>query len=252
VPARPSAGALELPVLPGSHAVELRWRQDQPVRSWQPTPAVGLGTGVANLRLQLSLPENRWALFATGPGTGPAFLYWSELAVFIVVALALGGSGWTPLRRREWLLLGLGFSTFSWSLLLLVALWFLALQWRGRTSPAALPDLQFKVMQIGLALLTVVAIGALVSGIPQALLGRPDMHVVGEGSSGGELAWFADRAASPLPGARVFSVHIWWYKAVMLAWALWIVFAFMRWLPWAWRSFSRGGIWRGRVAPQAG
>ena len=111
-------------------------------------------------------------------------------------------------------------------------------------------DWQFKALQVALALLTVVAIGALVSGIPQALLGRPDMHVVGPMGPG--LAWFTDRAGSPLPTAAVFSVHLWWYKAVMLAWALWIVFAFLRWLPWAWGNFSRGGIWRGRLAPRAG
>jgi hypothetical protein len=31
----------------------------------------------------------------------------------------------------------------------------------------------------------------------------------------------------------------------MLAWALWLSFALLRWLPWGWRAFSASGIWRG-------
>ncbi len=30
----------------------------------------------------------------------------------------------------------------------------------------------------------------------------------------------------------------------MLAWALWLALAMIRWLPWAWTSFSAGGLWR--------
>jgi hypothetical protein len=37
----------------------------------------------------------------------------------------------------------------------------------------------------------------------------------------------------------------------MLAWALWLSFALLRWLPWAWRSFSNDGFWRGRVKAKA-
>jgi hypothetical protein len=249
VAARPRDGTLDLTTLPGEHSVAMEWRQDQTVGVQFATPAVGLGASAANVRLSVQLPRDRWPLLAFGPGTGPAFLYWSELAVFLVVAVALGRTSWSPLRTHEWLLLGLGFSTFSWALLLLVALWFFALRWRGSMAevPADQPR-KFNAIQIALGALTVVAIGALVSGIPQALLGNPDMHIVGEGSATTSLGWFTDHSADPLPQARVLSVNIWWYKGVMLAWALWIVFAFMRWLPWAWENFSRGGIWRGKVA----
>jgi len=249
VPARPRDGALDLTTLPGQHSVMMQWRQDQTVGVQFATPAIGLGASAANVRLEVQLPRDRWPLLAFGPGTGPAFLYWSELAVFLIVAVALGRTRWSPLRTREWLLLGLGFSTFSWALLLLVALWFFALRWRGSMAevPADQPR-KFNAIQIALGVLTVVAIGALISGIPQALLGNPDMHIVGADSAGNHLGWFTDHTADVLPQARVLSVNIWWYKGVMLAWALWIVFAFMRWLPWAWENFSKGGIWRGKVS----
>ena len=253
LPARPRAGKLELTTLPGSHEVSMQWREDRPVAARYATPPVDLGAPAANLSLQVSLPQDRWPLLAFGPGTGPAFLYWSELAVFLVVAIGLGRTRWSPLRTYEWLLLGLGFSTFSWALLLLVTVWFFALRWRGTMMALPADDQRrFNALQLALGALTVIAVGALISGIPQALLGNPDMHIVGDGSQGNLLAWFTDRSAARLPQAHVISVHIWWYKGVMLAWALWIVFAFLRWLPWAWQNFSTGGIWRGKLARAAG
>jgi hypothetical protein len=32
----------------------------------------------------------------------------------------------------------------------------------------------------------------------------------------------------------------------MLAWALWLAAALVRWLRWGWTQFSRGELWRGR------
>jgi hypothetical protein len=34
----------------------------------------------------------------------------------------------------------------------------------------------------------------------------------------------------------------------MLAWALWLAWSLIRWVPWAWQSFGAGGLWRS-VAP---
>ena len=40
----------------------------------------------------------------------------------ILLALILGRITWTPLRWRQWLLLGLGFSTFNWPVLAVVVI----------------------------------------------------------------------------------------------------------------------------------
>ena len=37
---------------------------------------------------------------------------------------------------------------------------------------------------------------------------------------------------------------MWIYKMLILAWALWLSFALVRWLPWAWKCFSSDGLWR--------
>ena len=60
----------------------------------------------SNVQTSVSLPEDRWPLFAHGAGIGPAMLYWSELLVFIVIAALLGSWRRSPLRTHEWLLLG--------------------------------------------------------------------------------------------------------------------------------------------------
>ena len=33
-------------------------------------------------------------------------------------------------------------------------------------------------------------------------------------------------------------------RFLMLAWALWLAFALLRWLRWGWECYSVGGIWR--------
>jgi hypothetical protein len=66
------------------------------------------------------MPTARWVLFAGGAGIGPIILYWGELVIFLAVAYALGHVRQAPLRTYEWLLLGLGLSTFSWECAALV------------------------------------------------------------------------------------------------------------------------------------
>ena len=47
----------------------------------------------------------------------------------------------------------------------------------------------------------------------------------------------------------MFSVPIMVYRAVMLLWSLWLVFALMRWVRWAWARFSHRGLWATRQSP---
>jgi hypothetical protein len=46
--------------------------------------------------------------------------------------------------------------------------------------------------------------------------------------------------------ASVFTAPMWIYKSLILAWALWLSFALVRWLPWVWKCFSKEGFWRNR------
>jgi hypothetical protein len=237
-------GELTLPILPGEHFVTIAWRSAGGMGWRTMTPEVDLGAPASNIELALSRPHNRWLLGTRGPKLGPAVLYWSELAALILFALILGRIGLAPLHTWQWLLLGLGFSTFSWPVLGLVVVWLLACGARGKLSTDGLIWWHFNLAQVVIGWLTVAALLAIIVTLPQGLLGTPDMQVTGHNSFGTELGWFADRSDSALPVASVFTVPMWIYKALILAWALWLSFALVRWLPWVWKCFSSDGFWR--------
>jgi len=238
--------AVRIPTLPGSHAVQMSWRQDVAMDRRAEIPAVDLAAPVSNISVSAEMPRNRWLLGTSGPIVGPAVLYWPALAALVLVAAALGRTRLTPLRTRHWFLLGLGFSTFAWPTYALVAGWLLAMGWRDRW-PEDVADNEFRAKQAAVGVLSVAALAAIVLSIPIGLLGTPDMHIMGNGSFGYQMNWFQDRSEGVLPAAGIFSLPLWIYKVAILLWALWLAFALIRWLPWAWRAFSRGGIWRGRV-----
>lgn len=241
---------LTLPLTPGVHRFEIRFRTDSTPGLLTRMPAVALGMPAANVNLALNLPASRWLLATWGPQAGPAVLYWGELVVMVVLAFALARTRRTRLKFRDWLLLGLGFSTFSWTALVVVVVWLFAFDWRGRATQPKNESL-FNLIQIALVLLTMFALASLVSAIPQGLLGSPDMHVVGNGSTAQSLQWFADRSADTLPQGIAISVPLWVYKALMLAWALWLANALIGWLHDAFAAWTRGGYWRNSPKPAA-
>lgn len=249
VPVRPEKGVLPLALLPGAHQVQINWQYSEGAALLTRAPKIDLELPSSNVNTVLRMPEARWVLFAGGGGVGPAILYWGELIVFIVLAIAIGRSRRSPLRTHEWLLLGLGLSTFSWSALLLFAVWMFAIRWREGFDGAQLSRRRFNLLQSVLIVLSLAAVITLVAAIPSGLLGNPDMRIAGIGQHASELSWFNDQAPGALPVPWVLSLSVWWYKTAMLLWALWLAFALVRWLPIAWRALGVGGLWRG--APHA-
>jgi hypothetical protein len=243
-PVRPEKGVLPLALLPGAHQVKIDWQSSAGAGLVTRTPTIDLGLPSSNVRIALRMPADRWVLYAGGRGVGPAILYWGELIVFTILAVAVGRSRRSPLRSREWLLLGFGLSTFSWFALLLFAFWMFAIRWREGFSGPQLSRRQFNLMQSALIALSLAAVITLVFAIPSGLLGNPDMRIAGLGQSAYELNWFNDQAPGVLPIPWLLSLSLWWYKAAMLLWALWLAFALVRWLPIAWRALGVGGFWR--------
>jgi hypothetical protein len=135
-----------------------------------------------------------------------------------------------------------------------VAAWLLALGWR-RQRGAAVPGAWFDLVQIGLAGLTAVALVVLFFSIHQGLLGLPAMQIAGNGSTSDLLRWYQDRSGPALPQPWIASVPLLVYRLAMLAWALWLALALVRWLRWGWACFSSGELWRplrrSRVAENA-
>ncbi len=244
-PIRQEGRQVGFPVTPGERAIELRFRQDQGIAALFRTPELDLGAPSANHSLEARLGNNRWVLFVGGPALGPAVLFWGALAVVALLALGLGRTRYTPLAFRHWFLLGIGLSQGSAVGALLVAAWLLALGVRKRV-PSDLAPLRFDTLQVALVVLTLLALGALFDAVRQGLLGLPEMQIAGNGSSASVLSWYQDRSDALLPRAFVLSVPLGVYRFLMLAWALWLAFALLRWLRWGWHCFTTGGLWKPR------
>ncbi len=242
-PIRQEGRRVSLPVVPGEQRVSLRWRSPTSLTPRFTTPAFSLGTDSVNAALTVSLPADRWVLLAGGPALGPAVLFWGVLLVVAIVSVALGRLKLAPVPTWQWLLLGVGLTQCSVAGAVLVVGWLLALGLRARL-PAELPKWRFNLTQLALAALSLAALGVLFDAIARGLLGEPSMQIAGNGSSARELRWFVDRVGAAHPQAWVLSVSIWFYRGLMLAWALWLAFAVLGWLRWGWRHFSRDGVWR--------
>jgi hypothetical protein len=247
LPLRPQQGLLPLTLTPGAHTVVIDFNEDKSAGIVSRPPEIDLGADGTNVRTKLRLDEDRWVLFASGDGVGTAVLYWGELVLFIIVAMLLGRIGRTPLRTHDWLFLGLGLSTFSWWVLLVFATWVFVLARRAQWSTPA--RWRFNTLQLALGLLSLVTLAILISAIPFGLLGQPDMGIRPDPAFEG-LTWFMDRTDAQLTRPIVVSVSIWFYKLAMLLWALWLSFALLRWLPWAWQQFSSLGVWRSRMVAE--
>ncbi|MBK1720677.1 hypothetical protein [Thiocystis violacea] len=241
--------AIELPLTPGAQEIRLAWQTSQVLTiSYRPT-VPDLGATAVNVSERLRVPDDRWVLMVAGPEIGPAVLFWGVLIVMAGLAVVLGRSPLTPLRMHDWFFLSIGLSLSHVWVMLLVAAWLFALGVRRRLDASTGPW-RFNLTQVGLILLTLLALAALIGAVQQGLLGRPEMQIVGNGSYGGMLSWYQDRAGPLLPDVWVLSVPMWVYRALMLAWALWLAFRLLDWLRWGWEGFSRPQLWRERAKTQ--
>ncbi len=239
-------GRIELPLVPGDQTLRAVWRSTRPLTLGFSPPQPDLGQNAVNIHQHLHLPADRWVLWVWGPGMGPAILFWGLLAVVFGLALVLGRLRLTPLRWYDWLLLGLGLVLSEVWVGLLVAGWLLALGWRGRLDPNQMHWWRFNLLQIGLVLLTLLAVSALIGAVKQGLLGYPEMWVRGQGSSASLLNWYQDRGGPLLPQIWVISAPLWVYRALMLAWALWLAVHLLDWLRWGFLGFARPSPWLDR------
>ena len=92
--------------------------------------------------------------------------------------------------------------------------------------------------------MTAISLGIFIGVVAQGLLGDPRMFIAGNDSTRTMLNWYQPRCESALPLPGCVSVSIWWFRILMLAWALWLAASLIRWLRWAWQQFSTGGCFR--------
>lgn len=229
----------------GEHEIEVSWLDDLPLGPVATTPLLDLGVPTANITVTQTLPEDRWIIWAWGPRQGPAVMFWPLLAVVLLAGYVLRRYTSPPLSWGAWFLLGIGLIQLDIFGAMIVAGWLLALD-RRLNKPVSPSVFWFNAGQIILVVWTAAALALIYKGIEYGLLRNPDMLIEGGGSYGQYLSWFTDRAGGPWPKAGVLSVSVWFYKALMLAWSLWLAVSLVKWLRWGWQAFSSGSLWKKR------
>jgi hypothetical protein len=244
LPVRREGDRLLVGLQPGRQKLTVDWSTDQPLPLRAAFELVGLPVEAANLTSGMQVPESRWILWAQGPLRGPAVRFWAILTVAIVLGLALGRIPQSPLATHEWLLLLIGLTQVSVYAGAAVVAWLFLLGQRGRGELGARNWFIFDLTQLVLVGFTLAALITLVVVVSRGLLGSPEMFITGNGSFANQLAWFAPQAAAELDRPWVLTISIWWYRLLMLLWALWLANALTRWLVTGWRQFTTGGGWR--------
>jgi hypothetical protein len=242
-PLRIEGRSLRFPVVPGTQHIELSWREPRGMSVLLRTPEVKLNAPSVNATVQVHMPLERWVLWVRGPLAGPAILFWGILLALIPIAFALGRVRLAPLAARDWFLLGLGLTQSPVIVSIVIVIWFFSLAMREKRANA-LGNKMHNLLQVALAMLTVVTLALLVFAVSNSLLGTPEMQVTGNDSSAMLLNWYQDRIGDALPVAQVLSVPLLVYRLAMLAWALWIAMKLIGWLKWGWHCFATGGYWR--------
>ena len=246
VPVQRNGSKVVVPAQVGKQKVDVQWRKPELLGKRARTSDVTLPVEASNITTTMVIPENRWILWAEGPLRGPAVRFWTILAVAILVALALGSLSLSPLRRFEWVLLAIGLTQIHLIAAMLVVGWLFLLAWRGHRSPDDSGRWTFNLIQLLIVALTASSLIILIVVVSQGLLGSPDMFVSGNGSSQTYLRWFQPRSDSRLPTASILSISVWYYRLLMLFWALWLATSLLRWLGWGWQQFGAGGFWKPR------
>ena len=249
IPVRKDGAKLVIPVRPGEQTVSIAWKINTPLEFRSGAEEVRLPVESANISTIIHVPDDRWVLWARGPLRGPAIRFWGILVCSLLAALALGRTARSPIRTVEWMLLVIGLTQVPLPAALVVIGWLFFLGARGRDSFQSLKPAGYNALQAVLIVLTVAALGILISAVGEGLLGSPEMFIRGNGSSRTELRWFQARGGPLLPRPESLSISIWWYRLLMLAWALWLAGALIRWLRWGWQNFSSGGIFHRTPKP---
>jgi hypothetical protein len=251
IPIRKDGDKVIVPLKPGEQEISLKWKQDMLLGFASRADAVRLPVEAANINTTIEIPDNRWVLWAGGPLRGPAVRFWGILLGALIAAWVLGRMAGSPLKTREWMLLAIGLTQVPLPAALIVVAWLFVLAWRGGASFPKLPNWTHNSLQVLLVFSTLVVLGIFIAIVAAGLLGSPEMFIRGNGSYQTMLRWYEARSDGALPQPFCFSISIWWYRLLMLLWALWLAASLIRWLSWGWKQFNAGGCFHRRIHGKA-
>jgi len=246
IPVRKDGSKLVVPLKPGEQVLSVSWKENVTLGVRSGSGTVRLPVDSANIQTSITVGQDRWVLWTRGPRRGPAVRFWVIVFSSLLGAAALSRLPQSPLRWVEWLLLIIGLTQVPLLAAAVVIAWFFLLRWRATPAFQRLSWWTYDGAQAVVAMTTVASVGVLLCAVGEGLLGNPKMFILGNGSTQTVLRWFQARSEAVLPSCQCFSVSIWWYRVLMLLWALWLAFALLRWLGAGWKTFSSGGFLRSR------
>ncbi|MEM9445857.1 MAG: hypothetical protein AAGA18_10960 [Verrucomicrobiota bacterium] len=243
IPVRTEGKNLIIPVHPGEQMLNIEWKEAEDIGIVSAAEEVKLPVPCANIHTSIKLPLDRWVLWAKGPLQGPAIRFWAVLIGALFIAWLLMRFKALPIKSWEWVPLLFGLTQVHVISSVVLIGWLFAFEWRGREGYQKLKGGSFNVVQVLLGLSTVMVVGILLAVVYNGLLGNPEMYISGNGSSKSWMKWYQAQSDALLPTPSVVSVSIWWYRFLMLAWALWVASLTGKWMKWAWTQFNDGQIW---------
>ncbi len=248
MPVQRSDSSLIVPAKPGKQTVVVQGFSELSLQTYADAGQVTLPVAASNVTTQISVPESRWVLWAEGPLRGPAVRFWTILAVAILAAIVLSRLPRSPLRIAEWMLLTIGLTQVPVFAGMFVVGWLFLLGLRGSDEVRQMRPGWFNTIQVIIVMMTFISLLILTYVVSAGLLGHPDMFILGNGSTRTDLRWFQPRSGALLPVASVVSISVWFYRLLMLLWALWLATALVRWLVRGWQQFSTGGYWKTAIS----
>ena len=182
----------------------------------------------ANVDLRVQLPAGRWVLDARADrGVG-------VVSLLPLLAGMVGGFLlllWRlrlrrPIGLASWALILVGVvSAAPGSPLVGGALFSVYLAWAALLARPG----GGRAYRIALAALSLAVLLATLVIVANSLIGHPHDQYLS--LAGGGLHWYQDYG---LPRVRVFSLDLWWFRVLALAWAVWLATALIGWLRTAW------------------
>ena len=251
-PVRRDADSIIVPVRPGEQTIDLEWKTLRSIATRETVDRLELPVESSNIDTTINVPQDRWVLWASGPLRGPAVRLWSIALLSLIGAVVLSRLSSSPLKGGEWGLLALGLTQVHPLGILVVICWFFLIAWRGSDRGTDVKGVWFNLVQILIVITAIPVIIVFLCALQRGLLGTPQMMVQGNNSTSTLLRWFSQRTESVLPEAGVITVSIWYYRLLMLAWALWLAISALRWVRWGWTQFTRQTVWKSsppRVVP---
>ncbi|MYC24641.1 MAG: hypothetical protein F4X56_01820 [Gammaproteobacteria bacterium] len=239
----PSSNVVLLPIQPGNHRYALNWKTDRGVSVVYSPPSASFSQPAVNTSTDVQLPENRWILWLAGSSLGSTVAFWSVLVGVILAAIVVSRIPNFTLSTREAVILAAGASLVDLNLLVVVGIWFLAIWLKARTQEEITRPWLYRVEQLVLCGVTLLALYVLVSTIVTALTNDPNMYIVGSNYANDRFTWFSDEITGAVPTPWILSVPIWVYFVLILVWVMWLVFTLLQWMRAWWESLKTPVLW---------